>query len=121
MMSVRFDRNDWSDIGVDALRSVISTEEGVHVILDAASVSNLTKGDNIVFIKGNGRDLVEFSTAEAEDWRRDPANYLGSDDRTYHLYSATIRSLPVQVYVDSEIDVLLPNTCPQARYSEQRR
>lgn len=118
-MSVRFDRTDWNSGRVDAPRSVAGFEEGVHVILDAASVSNLTKGDNIVFIKGNERDLVEFSAFDAEDWHRDPVNYSGSDGRTYHLYTARIRSTPVQVYIDSKVTVLLPSMHQEARHSEQ--
>ena len=106
MMFARKDQMAHAELGLNALCTAARIEEGVHVTLDADSVSRLTQGDNIVFVKGDDRDLVEF--AGADGWQCSATRYLGTDGRTYLLFTATLSSLPVQVYVDSDIQLILP-------------
>ena len=69
------------------------------VVLDAASVLDMTDDRNVLYVQGDSGDTLTMQGA----WSTDGLVHQGDDGRSYQLYTAVSGGQNVQVYVDTDI------------------
>jgi hypothetical protein len=72
---------------------------GTTIVLDAASVLDMTDGRNTLFVQGDNQDHLTMQG----NWSQDAAVHTGDDGRSYIGFTADVGGQTLHVYVDTDI------------------
>lgn len=75
----------------------------IAFVLDAGSAHKLTDEHNVLYIQGSPGDTMGM----LGDWVRSAEPHYGADGRIYHRYTAVSKGETVEVYIDSDIVLVI--------------